>query len=364
MRQATSKTIIFFIGLLFLVVPFDSFAQSKKFAVVIDPGHGGRDPGAIGFGTKEKDIALAVAQKLGDLIKSHHHDVEVVFTRETDKFVELNKRAEIANKAKADLFISLHCNALDKNKVSPRGVETYVLGLHRSKDNLNVAKAENAVILYEQDYSTKYQGFNPNEPESYIMFEFMTDQYLQQSISFATLVQNRLVNNSKRTNRNVRQAGFLVLRDVAMPSVLVEMGYITNAEDEKYMKSANGQRSIANSVYLAFKDYKHEYDKKNHLLNGSNPVASSQTTAVSQPLNAQGESRYKIQFLTSPRKLKNNSTRFQGLSPVDFYLDGTTYKYTYGDTADMNEIKKMLTTVQKKFKDAFIVEFKNGQRIR
>lgn len=364
MKQTTTKAIIFLIGLLFLSVPVDSFGQNQKFTVVIDPGHGGRDPGAIGFGTREKDIALAVGKKLGDLIKAQHRDVEVIFTRESDKFVELNKRAEIANKAKADLFISLHCNALDRNKVSPRGVETYVLGLHRSKDNLNVAKAENAVILYEQDYSTKYQGFDPNEPESYIMFEFMTDQYLHQSIGFATLVQNRLVNNSKRVNRNVRQAGFLVLRDVAMPSVLVEMGYITNAEDEKYMKSANGQRSIANSVYLAFKDYKHDYDKKNHLFTSNNQTQNGGTGNAALQGTPQGESRYKIQFLTAPRKLKNTSTRFEGLSPVDFYLDGTTYKYTYGDTSDINEIKKMLTTVQRKFKDAFIVEFQNGQRIR
>lgn len=355
MRLTTLQISIFLFGLMLLNAPCDSFGQNKNFTVVIDPGHGGRDPGAIGFGTREKDIVLAVGQKLGDLIKANYQDVNVVYTRSTDKFIDLNVRAEIANKAKANLFISLHCNALDKNKVSPRGVETYVLGLHRSKDNLNVAKAENAVILYEQDYSTKYQGFDPNEPESYIMFEFMTDQYLNQSINFASLVQNRLVNNAKRVNRNVRQAGFLVLRDVAMPSVLVEIGYITNAEDHKYMKSASGQNAIANAVYLAFKDYKYNYDKKNNLMtNGS----SAQQTV------SQGKSTYKVQFLTASRKLSTHAAQLKGLSPVDYYVDGTTYKYTYGDTENMNEIRKVLAEVQKKFKDAFIIEFKDGKRVR
>ena len=364
MTQLLRKRLTYLIGLLILAAPMASFGQKNGFTVVVDPGHGGRDPGAIGSNSKEKDIVLAVGKKLGDLIKDNHKDVHVIFTRNTDKFVELDKRAVIANKAKADLFISLHCNALDKRRTSPQGVETYVLGLHRSKDNLNVAKAENAVILYEQDYSTKYQGFDPNEPESYIMFEFMTDQYLQQSISFATFVQNRLVNNSKRTNRNVRQAGFLVLRDVAMPSILVEMGYITNANDEKYMKSASGQNSIANSIYLAFRDYKRDYDKKNHSFasNGQSPTVVSEN--ASQQETGIGAIRYKVQFLTSPRKLKANAAQLRGLSPIDFYVDGTTYKYTYGDTSDFNEIKRELKIVQSKFKDAFIVEFENGKRKR
>ena len=231
------KLIVCCLGVLFLITAESAFAQKSGFTVVIDPGHGGRDPGAIGSGSKEKDIVLAVGKKLGELIRNSHPDVNVLYTRDTDRFVELNKRAEIANKAKADLYISLHCNALDRRKRSPQGVETFVLGLHRSKDNLDVAKAENSVILYEEDYSTKYQGFNPNEPESYIMFEFMTDQYLQQSVYFASLVQNRLVHNSNRTKRDVRQAGFFVLREVVMSSILVVLGYISNASEERYSKS-------------------------------------------------------------------------------------------------------------------------------
>lgn len=362
MKQLLRGQLILFLGLLLYTVPnIETYAQSNGFTVVVDPGHGGRDPGALGATSKEKDIVLAVGLKLGQLIKSNHPDVNLIYTRNTDKFVELNKRAEIANKAHADLFISLHCNALDKRRVSPRGVETYVLGLHRSKDNLDVAKAENSVIMYEQDYTTKYQGFDPNEPESYIIFEFMADQYLHQSVNFATMVQNRLVNNSKRTNRNVRQAGFLVLREVAMPSVLVELGYITNAHDEQYMKSAGGQNSLANSIYIAFKDFKREYDKKNNIISSVDRENSEliATTGVST-----GKTEYRIQFLTSSRKLKKNATQLKGLSPVDFYIDGTTYKYTYGNSTDMSEVRAQLRTVQAKFKDAFIIEFRNGKRIK
>lgn len=348
------KFIIYGLGVLFLIPAESAFAQKNGFTVVIDPGHGGRDPGASGSSSKEKDIVLAIGKKLGELIKNNHPDVKVLYTRDADKFVELDKRAEIANKVKANLYISLHCNALDRRKKSPQGVETFVLGLHRSKDNLDVAKAENSVILYEDDYSTKYQGFDPNEPESYIMFEFMTDQYLQQSVYFASLVQNKLVNNSKRVNRDVRQAGFLVLREVAMPSILVELGYISNASDERYMKTESGQKSMANSIYLAFKEYKHEYDKKSRVF----------TNLPSTGTDGSGTSEYRIQFLTSSRKLADNSSRLKGLNPVDFYLDGTTYKYTYGRSSDFKEANKILKTVKSKFKDAFIVEFKNGKRIK
>ncbi len=335
-------------------------AQKKEFTVVIDPGHGGKDPGAVGSKSKEKDIVLAVGKALGNLIEKNHSDVKVIYTRNSDKFVALNQRAAIANKAHADLFISLHCNALDRKKASPQGVETFVLGLHRSKDNLDVAKAENAVIFYEKDYSTKYDGFNPNEPESYIIFEYMSGQYLQQSINFATLVQDKLVKNSKRTNRDVRQAGFLVLREVAMPSVLVELGYISNRNDENYMMSASGQQSLANSIYLAFNEYKRDYDKKNHIL--TNATKKDNVTVSNE--SQSGETEYRVQFLISRNKLESNSNHFKGLSPVDFYIDGDIYKYTYGNTNRVEEIELILKEVRKLFSDAFIVEFKNGKRIK
>lgn len=355
------KARIFFLVASVLLAVFSTglaSAQNRKFTVVIDPGHGGRDPGAVGASSQEKNVVLSVGTKLGELIKQNHPDVNVVYTRNTDRFVALNRRAEIANKAKADLFISIHCNALDRRKRSPQGVETFVLGLHRSKDNLDVAKAENAVIMYEEDYSTKYEGFNPNEPESYIIFEFMANEHLDQSVYLASLVHSRLVNNSKRANRNVRQAGFLVLREVAMPSILIELGYISNAQDEKYMKSAAGQTSMANSIYQGFREYKREYDKKSYVFSGNQPNNAP-------PSASQDEQReYRVQFLVSSKKLANGHSAFKGLDPVDYYSDGATYKYTYGATHSESEIKTTLREVRQKFKDAFIVEFIDGRRVK
>src|SRR5690554_5030060 len=334
-------------------------AQNGKFTLVIDPGHGGKDPGALGSSSKEKDIVLSVALKLGALIESNHPDVDVLYTRNKDLFVPLNQRASIANKAHANLFISIHCNALDRRRTSPQGVETFVLGLHRSKDNLDVAKAENSVIMYEEDYSVKYEGFNPNEPESYIIFEFMANEFLDLSVYFASLVQNQLVNNSKRVNRNVRQAGFLVLREVAMPSVLVELGYISNKQEEAYLKGNSGQTSLATSIYNGFKEYKREYDKKSFVFSENNN-SENRSTVQSIVTGASGDREYRIQILVSSNKLENNSSNFKGLKPVDFYYDGGIYKYTYGSSNNIVDVKKESREVKKKFKDAFIVEFENG----
>lgn len=337
-------------------------AQSRSFTVVIDPGHGGRDPGALGSTSKEKDIVLSVGLKLGKLIEDNHPDVKVIYTRDKDVFVPLNQRAAIANKAHADLFISLHCNALDRRKTSPQGVETFVLGLHRSNDNLDVAKAENAVIMYEDDYSVKYEGFNPNEPESYIIFEFMANEFLDQSVQLASLVQNQLVSNSKRVNRNVRQAGFLVLREVAMPSVLVELGYISNKQEENYLKSSSGQTSLANSIYNGFREYKREYDKKSFVFSNRNlGTPDSRSGEVVQSI---GGIEYRIQIFASVNKLENGAPEFKGLGPVDFYKDGNLYKYTYGKTNNPNDLKNELRDVKKKFKDAFIIELENGKRVK
>lgn len=340
-----------------------SFAQNKPFTVVIDPGHGGKDPGAVGATSREKDIVLSVGRKLGALIEQHHDDVKVIYTRDSDYFVELNKRAEIANKAHADLFISLHCNALSRRHPSPQGVETFVLGLHRSKDNLDVAKAENAVIMYEEDYSLKYEGFNPNEPESYIIFEFMANTFLSQSVYFATIVQNQLVNSAKRINRNVRQAGFLVLREVAMPSILVELGYISNPSEEKYLKSSSGQNALATAIYNGFREYKREHDKKSYVFN-SNASSSAAVGVTSQGDVSPGEREYRIQFLTSSRKYERGAKVFKGLDPVEYYVDGGLYKYTYGSTYSQAEITRTLREVRRKFKDAFVIELVEGQRVK
>ncbi len=364
------KSYILAILIPFLLMGFveTSIAQrSQTFTVVLDPGHGGRDPGAVGATSKEKDIVLSVAKKIGNKINANHSDVKVVYTRSTDKFVPLIERPRIAHKAKAQLFISLHCNAIDRRRTSPQGVETYILGLHRSEDNLEVAKKENSVIEYEDNYETKYQGFNPNEPESYIIFEFMSNKFLEQSLNFATLTQHELVNGAKRTNRNVRQAGFLVLREIGMPSVLIELGYISNPAEERYLNSTQGQNALVNSIYNAFTEYKKEYDKRNkYAVLGSSDSGVNLDTNHNQTVADESNSRieYKIQFLTSPRKYNAGSRAFKGLNNIEFYQDGNTYKYTYGSSENENDLLPLLREVKTKFKDAFIVEFKNGRRIK
>ena len=217
--------------------------------------------------------------------------------------------------------------------------------------------------MYEEDYSVKYEGFNPNEPESYIIFEFMANEFLDLSVYFASLVQTQLVNNSKRTNRNVRQAGFLVLREVAMPSVLVELGYISNKQEEAYLKSNSGQTSLATSIYYGFRDNKREYDKKSFVF--SKEGDSGVRSAVQQSSATVSEGReYRIQIFVSDKKLENGAPSFKGLDPIDFYYDGGVYKYTYGKNNNPDILKSELREVKRKFKDAFIVEFENGNRVK
>ena len=367
------KLIISIILVPFLLMGFVhvAFAQRKQaFTVVIDPGHGGKDPGAIGAISKEKDIVLSVARKLGEKIKANHSDVKVVYTRTTDKFIALDERPRIANRANAQLFISIHANALDRRKTSPQGVETYILGLHRSQDNLEVAKRENSVIVYEDNYEAKYQGFNPTEPESYIIFEFMSNKFLEESLNFASLTQHELINGAKRTNRSVRQAGFLVLRETGMPSVLIELGYITNREEERYMNSAHGQDALANSIHSAFVKYKADYDKRNGYVattNVSTPSPRAEDGVVDQQTTEFDDNfpiDYKIQFLTAPKLFEANARAFKGLTPVEYYKEGSLYKYTHGSSTNEREILQLLRKVKTKFKDAFVVQFRNGQRIK
>lgn len=364
------KLVIIVILIPYLLMGFVNITLAQKrqtFTVILDPGHGGKDPGAVGTISKEKDIVLSVAKKLGQKINANHSDVKVIYTRTTDKFIPLDERPKIANKANAQLFISLHCNALDRRKTSPQGVETYILGLHRSQDNLEVAKRENSVIVYEDNYETKYQGFDPNEPESYIIFEFMSNKFLEQSLNFATLTQHQLINGGKRTNRDVRQAGFLVLRETGMPSVLVELGYISNREEEKFLNSENGQSVLVNSIFNAFTDYKKEYDKRNRYSfseNSNSEMTSDTDTFVVTSNEDESDIEYKIQFLISSTLYNANARVFKGLDPIEYYKEGNIYKYTYGSSNSEKEIFSLLKEVKRKFKDAFVIEFKNGRRIK
>ncbi len=242
-----------------LLLAVTSFAANKRFTLVIDAGHGGHDAGAVGAITKEKIINLNVALAFGRLVEQNCADVKVIYTRKTDVFIPLHTRADIANRNKADLFISIHTNALPKGRIS-RGLETYTLGMHRAADNLAVAKRENEVILYEKDYKQRYQGFDPNSSESYIMFEFMQDRNMAQSVELAKFVQRRTCAAAARLNKGVKQAGFLVLRATSMPSCLIELGFISTPDEERFLNSSAGVTQLSQGIYQAFLDYKRKYD--------------------------------------------------------------------------------------------------------
>lgn len=339
-------------------------ADGENFTVVIDAGHGGKDPGAEGSKIKEKEINLAVALKLGRLIESKESGVRVIYTRKTDKFVELDERANIANRSKADLFISIHTNAVKRGS-SVRGAETYTLGLARSDENLEVAMSENSAILLEDNYEQRYEGFDPNSSESYIIFEFMQNKHMEQSINLASEIQ-KCFRKSGRTDRGVRQAGFLVLRKTGMPSVLVELGYITNRQEEQFMRSSAGQDKLAEALYEAFSTYKRNYDRRQGNFVATNAKVSEKSVPIVKEeaqATAKGTIVYKVQILTSDRELAANAKAFKGFKDVDYYIENGIYKYTYGETTDFDEIKKIRKKVAKTFKDAFIVAFKDGVRV-
>ena len=349
-----------------------SSVWAKDFVVVIDAGHGGHDPGAIGKISKEKNINLKVALKLGNLIKQNCNDVKVVYTRSKDVFIPLDRRAEIANNAKADLFISIHTNALANNRTA-KGASTWTLGLAKSDANLEVAKRENSVILYEDDYKTRYAGFNPNSAESYIIFEFMQDKYMEQSVHLASLVQKQFRHHCKRVDRGVHQAGFLVLKASAMPSILVELGFISTPEEERYLNTEEGSSTLAKGIYRAFLSYKREHEIR---LTGSSRTAlpnddevtdtevaqidstesenkkpqniprtdklvteaKTQRPIVVESTTNDSEITFKIQILTSSRPLSKNDKRLKGLKDVDYYKENGLYKYTYGASSDYNKV--------------------------
>ena len=353
-----------------------SRAEGRDFTVVIDPGHGGRDPGAIGRKGKEKNINLNVALKLGKLIQDNCKDVRIVYTRQKDVFVALDRRAQIANNAKADLFISIHTNSVARGR-TVRGTETYTLGLHRTDDNLEVAKKENSVILIESDYEQRYAGFNPNSSESYIIFEFLQDKNMEKSVDFATLIQRQFKTTAKRIDKGVHQAGFLVLRETTMPGVLVELGYISTPDEERYLLTEAGTDALAKSIYRAFASYKEQHDTPSARSKEPIPVRQAESKpapAKEKPRTAtpakekqaqasKGKPVFKIQILTSDKKLKPGNKQFKGLSPVNHYQEKGLYKYTYGESTDYNKVLRTKRQIASKFKGAFIIAFKDGKKM-
>ncbi len=350
----------FFIAIIMLNFSLAGYAQTKKFKVVIDAGHGGKDTGTGGTGKmkkKEKDIALAVAKLVAQKLKTHP-DINPILTRNRDIFLELHERASIANKKKADLFISIHCNA-NKN-FRANGSETFVLGIHRNKDNLEVAKRENSVIKLEKDNKLHYEGFDPNHPESFIGLTLMQEEFLDQSIMLASLIQQeyrKKIGSIK--DRSVQQAGFAVLRLTYMPSVLTEIGFLSNPKEEKFLNSKTGQNKIAQSIANAVVSY-----KKYINFNTATTDDIKKLKPVVPKEKIDNQTIYKVQLAATIKKIPLTSANFNGLKNLSMSKVGKWYKYYTGKTTNLEEIRKIQQLAKEKsFQAAFVVAFKNGKRV-
>jgi N-acetylmuramoyl-L-alanine amidase len=371
---------IIYAGLLITCPVYSQETDSgyKIKTVIIDAGDGGKDPGSVGKQTTEKEVVLAIALKTGKYIEENIPGVKVIYTRKTDNFVELHKRAAIANANKADLFISIHANGNENDLVT--GTESLVLGLHRANENFEVAKKENSVILLEEDYNAKYEGFDPNSPESYIIFSLMQNLYFEQSIHFAGLVQEQFRDRVQRKDRGVKQQGLLVLARTAMPGILVETGFITNPEEEKYLMSEQGQDYIASAIYRAFKSYKNLIETKTSFaiasrledLPSDTDLISDkpQVRADTQLLNAEKVQpppvppvEYKIQITVSSRPIKSESSLFKGLTGITEYHIDNKYKYAVGSSRTFQDAITYSKQVKEKFPDAFIIAVKENKII-
>jgi len=378
-----------------------SLAANKRFTLVIDAGHGGHDAGALGAISKEKNINLAVALRFGKYVEQNLPEVRVIYTRKTDVFVPLHERANIANRAGADLFISVHTNALPAGKIA-RGFETYTLGMHRAKDNLDVAMRENSVISMEKGYQQTYQGFDPKSSESYIIFEFIQGKNMERSVELARMIQRSVCDGANRPDKGVHQAGFLVLRETSMPSCLIELGFITTPDEENLLNDDNRVDDIAKGIYEAFAKYKNKYDKSvsvpyrasdreesnipkivpdafsdadNKRDNTKTVETVQRNTQVSPKVQAQKDSQvskkaqapkdapvFKLQIFVSSRTLRKGDSHFKGETDYDSFQEGGLVKYTMGESTNYNEVYRLRKSLLDKFPEAFIIAFKNGQK--
>lgn len=388
-----------------------SFAANKRFTLVIDPGHGGHDAGALGAISKEKNINLAVALRFGKYVEQNLPEVRVIYTRKTDVFIPLNERANIANRANADLFISVHTNALPAGKVA-RGFETYTLGMHRAKDNLDVAMRENSVISMEKDYQQRYQGFDPRSSESYIIFEFIQGKNMERSVELARMIQRGVCDGANRPDKGVHQAGFLVLRETSMPGCLIELGFITTPDEERLLNNDSRVDDIARGIYEAFAKYKNKYDRsvsvpyrakdseevnipkivpdqepapKTRVVTRGKQLKREEATPE-QPkrevkkqepkkdvkkLETKKEVKkaevadapvFKLQIFVGSRNLRKGDAHFKGETDYDSFQEGNLVKYTLGASTNYNEIYRLRKEKLDKFPEAFIIAFKNGQK--
>lgn len=359
----------------FLFLAAGGYAANQRFTLVIDAGHGGHDAGAMGAKSKEKDINLNVALAFGRYVERNMPDVRVIYTRTTDVFIPLHERANIANKANADLFISVHTNALPAGKIA-RGFETYSLGMHRAKDNLDVAMRENSVISMEKGYQQTYQGFDPKSSESYIIFEFIQGKNMERSVEIARSIQNSVCQNANRPDKGVHQAGFLVLRETSMPSCLIELGFITTPDEEDLLNDESRTSEIAKAIYEGFAKYKNKYDKRVTVPYRSQASEESDIPSIvpdtykkqsetpvknSTPASVKSEAPvFKVQILVSSRVLRKGDAHFKGAEGYDSYQEGGMVKYTMGGSANYNEVYQLRKSLLDKFPEAFIIAFKNG----
>ena len=388
-----------------------SLAANKRFTLVIDPGHGGHDAGALGAISKEKNINLAVALRFGKYVEQNLPEVRVIYTRKTDVFIPLNERANIANRANADLFISVHTNALPAGKVA-RGFETYTLGMHRAKDNLDVAMRENSVISMEKDYQQRYQGFDPRSSESYIIFEFIQGKNMERSVELARMIQRGVCDGANRPDKGVHQAGFLVLRETSMPGCLIELGFITTPDEERLLNNDSRVDDIARGIYEAFAKYKNKYDrsvsvpyrakdseevnipkivpdqepapKTRVVTRGKQPKREEATPEQPKREVKKQEPKkdvkkqepkkevkkaevadapvFKLQIFVGSRNLRKGDAHFKGETDYDSFQEGNLVKYSLGASTNYNEIYRLRKEKLEKFPEAFIIAFKNGQK--
>lgn len=394
------KKITLLLALMCMLV-VTAFAANKRFTLVIDPGHGGHDAGARGAISMEKNINLTVALRFGKYVEQNMPEVRVIYTRKQDVFIPLHERANIANRANADLFISVHTNALPAGKVA-RGFETYTLGMHRAKDNLDVAMRENSVISMEKGFEQTYEGFDPKSSESYIIFEFIQGKNMERSVELARMIQRSVCDSGCRPDKGVHQAGFLVLRETSMPSCLIELGFITTPDEERLLNDNAKVDDIAKGIYEAFAKYKNKYDRsvsvpyraanrqestlpkivpdsykeeaENKRVKKQEPVRRTRAsktddsdrkadTVASQSRNAPKDAPvFKLQIFVGNRNLRKGDAHFKGETEFDSFQEGNLVKYTLGASTNYNEIYRLRKEKMEKFPEAFIIAFKNGKK--
>ncbi len=352
-----NQAVAFFAIFLFLIPQF-SDAQYKISTIVIDAGHGEKDPGAIGKKAYEKKIALSIALKLGGYIETKLKGVKVIYTRKTDVFIELFKRADVANKANAQVFISIHVNSLNNSK--PTGTSTYVMGVDKSAENLEVAQRENSVILKEKGYKKNYKGFDPNSPESHITLSLLQNAHLEQSLLLAQKVQNQFRIRAGRKDRGVKQAGLVVLWNATMPAILVETGFISNSTEEKFLNTDYGQSIIASAIFRAFRDYKTEIEKNSKFIPENKEKTNQNNITYTK---TKTYIKFKVQIKSSTQKIPAGSKQFKGIKNVEQMTFRGIYKYYVGDSENFKKILELQAEVRKKIPDAFVVAFKKGERI-